>query len=40
MKKETLTSNKNLHGKNQKVCRNQRSKHEELTFTIQDNLVD
>ena len=40
MKKEALAPSKNLHGKNQRVCKNQRSRHEEMTFTIRDNLVD
>ena len=31
---------KNLHDKNQRVSRKQRSKHEELTITIRYNLVD
>ena len=40
MKKEALAPSKNLHGKNQRVCENQRSRHEEMTFTVWDNLDD
>ena len=40
MKTEALTPSKNLHGKNQRVCKNQISRYEEMSFTIRDNLVD
>ena len=36
----SFDTQKNLHGKNQRVFKKQRSKHEELTFTIRNNLVD
>ena len=40
VKKKDLTLEKVLHGKNQWVCKNQKSKQEELAFTVRRYLVD